>query len=58
MNNEERFKLLASHLAYHITNSYRGYDFPSNDELADYIYCGFRDYEYQHRDQKIQIIKD
>ena len=56
MDKEERRKLLANHLAHHITNSHRGYDFPSNDELADYIYCGMKDYEYRHKDQEILII--
>ena len=54
---EERLKQLAEHLARHIKSSHRGYDFPSTRDLEDYIYSGFRDYEYQHRDQEIQIVK-
>ena len=54
---EEQRRRLAEHLASHIENSHRGYEWPSSKYLADYIYCGFRDYEYQHQDQKIQIVK-
>ena len=53
--NKQDINLLAEHLSIYIRSSHRGYDFPSNDELINYIIDGIKNYEWQHKNQTIQI---
>lgn len=55
--NFEKLHQLAWYIATHIENSHRGYAFPSRADLTDYIEGAIRSYEYEHQDQKVEIIK-